>query len=335
MTTRPIRTRSSPARCVRSVAVPGLDRPAALITLDNGFDHTKPNTLRPGRPGQPRRGDHRGAGARAGVRRDHRQAVHLLRRRRHHRHAADHRRASRRWSSAGFGHRVFARLRDSAVPDVRVRQRRGHGRRPRGGAALPLPHAVRRGQRARAARGVARPGAGLGRHPAAAQPDRHRPGRPGDHPEPADAEDAASRRRPASWASPTRCSSRPTSWSGRWSGRPAWSAARSTVERPEIDRDMWDGVLYFAKMQLDERLHGAVPSAYKALELLALAKDGVVRRRHRGRGRGARRPGHGRGAAQQPVRVRPGAAPGQAAGRRARRRRWPATSPRSASSAPA
>jgi 3-hydroxyacyl-CoA dehydrogenase/enoyl-CoA hydratase/carnithine racemase len=46
-----------------------------------------------------------------------------------------------------------------------------------------------------------------------------------------------------------------------------------TVERPEVDRDMWDGVLFFAKQQLDERLHGAVPSANKALELLALAKD--------------------------------------------------------------
>ncbi|GIF66901.1 3-hydroxyacyl-CoA dehydrogenase [Asanoa ishikariensis] len=50
-------------------------------------------------------------------------------------------------------------------------------------------------------------------------------------------------------------------------------AGEVTVERPEIDRDMWDGVLYFAKMQLDERLHGAVASAEKALELLALAKD--------------------------------------------------------------
>ncbi len=36
---------------------------------------------------------------------------------------------------------------------------------------------------------------------------------------------------------------------------------------------MWDGVLFFAKQQLDERLHGAVPRANKALELLALAKD--------------------------------------------------------------
>src|SRR6266540_2617148 len=30
---------------LRLVAVPGLDRPAALITLDNGLDHAKPNTL--------------------------------------------------------------------------------------------------------------------------------------------------------------------------------------------------------------------------------------------------------------------------------------------------
>jgi 3-hydroxyacyl-CoA dehydrogenase/enoyl-CoA hydratase/carnithine racemase len=46
-----------------------------------------------------------------------------------------------------------------------------------------------------------------------------------------------------------------------------------TVTRPEIDRDMWDGVLYFARHQLDERLHGAVNSANRALDLLALAKD--------------------------------------------------------------
>jgi 3-hydroxyacyl-CoA dehydrogenase/enoyl-CoA hydratase/carnithine racemase len=47
----------------------------------------------------------------------------------------------------------------------------------------------------------------------------------------------------------------------------------TTPTRPEVDRDMWDGVLYFARHQLDERLHGAVPSANKALELLALARD--------------------------------------------------------------
>ncbi|GAA0551574.1 3-hydroxyacyl-CoA dehydrogenase NAD-binding domain-containing protein [Paractinoplanes ferrugineus] len=56
-----------------------------------------------------------------------------------------------------------------------------------------------------------------------------------------------------------------------------WAAGvvggKTTVERPEVDKDMWDGVLFFAKQQLDEKLHGAVPSANKALELLALAKE--------------------------------------------------------------
>ncbi|MFC0531077.1 3-hydroxyacyl-CoA dehydrogenase NAD-binding domain-containing protein [Phytohabitans kaempferiae] len=46
-----------------------------------------------------------------------------------------------------------------------------------------------------------------------------------------------------------------------------------TVTRPEVDRDMWDGVLFFAKKTLDDRLHGAVPSANRALELLGLARD--------------------------------------------------------------
>jgi len=46
-----------------------------------------------------------------------------------------------------------------------------------------------------------------------------------------------------------------------------------TVTRPEVDKDMWAGVLYFARQTLDQRLHGAVPSAYKALDLLETAKD--------------------------------------------------------------
>ncbi len=45
------------------------------------------------------------------------------------------------------------------------------------------------------------------------------------------------------------------------------------MTRPEVDKDMWDAVLFFARQQLDERLHGAIPSANKALDLLALAKD--------------------------------------------------------------
>ena len=45
------------------------------------------------------------------------------------------------------------------------------------------------------------------------------------------------------------------------------------VSRPEVNRNDWDFVLEFARATLDDRLHGAVPSANKALALLALAKD--------------------------------------------------------------
>jgi hypothetical protein len=60
----------------------------------------------------------------------------------------------------------------------------------------------------------------------------------------------------------------------------AWAASvvsgHKTVERAEVDKsEMWDAILTFAKAELDKRLHGAVPSANRALELLALAKDGL------------------------------------------------------------
>jgi 3-hydroxyacyl-CoA dehydrogenase len=45
------------------------------------------------------------------------------------------------------------------------------------------------------------------------------------------------------------------------------------VDRAPVDRESWDGVLEFARAALDERLHGAPPAPYRALELLALAKD--------------------------------------------------------------
>jgi 3-hydroxyacyl-CoA dehydrogenase/enoyl-CoA hydratase/carnithine racemase len=49
-----------------------------------------------------------------------------------------------------------------------------------------------------------------------------------------------------------------------------------TVQRPEVDKsEMWDAILGFAKGELDKRVHGAIPSANKALELLALAKEGL------------------------------------------------------------
>lgn len=59
----------------------------------------------------------------------------------------------------------------------------------------------------------------------------------------------------------------------------AWAASvvsgQTTVSRQEVDRsEMWDAILGFARAELDKRVHGAIPSANKALELLAFAKDG-------------------------------------------------------------
>ena len=126
----------------------------------------------------------------------------------------------------------------------------------------------------------------------------------------------------ASSASPTRCSSPPTSSSARCAGPPAVVRGRSTVDRPEIDRATPGTAASFARGRAlaDARLHGAAPAPYRALDLIALAKDrrpsttGIA-----GRGRGAGRPRHERGAARRAVRLRPGAAAGQAAGRRAGR----------------
>ena len=56
-----------------------------------------------------------------------------------------------------------------------------------------------------------------------------------------------------------------------------WAASvvrgETTVTRPAVDRETWDGVIAFARAALDERLHGAAPAPYRALDLLALAKD--------------------------------------------------------------
>ncbi len=44
------------------------------------------------------------------------------------------------------------------------------------------------------------------------------------------------------------------------------------VERPVIDRDSWDGVVDFATDMLDDRIHGATPAPYRALDLVRAAR---------------------------------------------------------------
>ena len=257
---------------LRLVAVPGLDQPAALITLDNGFDHKKPNTFGPaglasldaaitdalaadpafiavtGKPyvfcvgaditGIPRLTTRE-------------QALEIGR----------------------LGHRVFARLRDSAVPTFAFINGAAMG----GGLELALHCHYR--TLSSGASALALPEVSLGLVPGwggtqllpnligiapAAQVIIQNPLtqnkmlKPGQAAEMGIAdvllEPADFLERSLEWAAGV-------------------VRGEISVSRPEIDRDMWEGVLYFARQTLDERLHGAVPAAYRALDLLALAKD--------------------------------------------------------------
>ncbi|NLU80433.1 3-hydroxyacyl-CoA dehydrogenase [Micromonospora sp. HNM0581] len=257
---------------LRQVNVPGLDRPAALITLDNGFDHTKPNTFGPGGltsldeaistalaadpafiavTGKPYifcvGADITGLPQLA----DREQALEIGR----------------------LGHRVFARLKDSPVPTFAFVNGAAMG----GGLELAL-HCHYRTLSAGAA-ALALPEVSLGLIPgwggtqllpnligipAATQVIIQNPLMQNKMLKPKQAAElgiADVLLEPADFLE------RSLEW--------AAGVVRGQVEvtRPEVDKDMWAGVLYFARQTLDQRLHGAVPAAYKALDLLETAKD--------------------------------------------------------------
>jgi len=258
---------------LRPVNVPGLDRPAALITLDNGLDHTKPNTFGPAGlasldeaisaalaanpafvaiTGKPYifcvGADITGLPLLA----DREQALRIGR----------------------LGHRVFARLKDSAVPTFAFVNGAAMG----GGLELAL-HCHYRTLSAGAA-ALALPEVSLGLVPgwggtqllpnligipAATQVIIQNPLMQNKMLKP---KQAAQMGIADVLLEPADFLERSLEW--------AAGVARGeiTVTRPEVDRDMWDGVLFFARQTLDQRLHGAVPAAYQALELLGLAKDG-------------------------------------------------------------
>lgn len=256
---------------VRQVNVPGLDRPAALITLDNGLDHTKPNTFGPaglasldaalteafaadpafvaitGKPyifcvgaditGVP-------------LIRSREQAVELGR----------------------LGHRIFARLKDSNVPTFAFINGAAMG----GGLEVAL-HCHYRTVSA-AAGALALPEVGIGLVPAWGG-TQLLPNLIGIAPAAqVILQNALTRKtlkpRQAAELGIADVLLEPADFLER---SLEWAAGvvrgEITVSRPEVDKEMWDGVLYFARQTLDEKLHGAVPAAYKALELLALAKD--------------------------------------------------------------
>ncbi|MGV9211997.1 3-hydroxyacyl-CoA dehydrogenase NAD-binding domain-containing protein [Micromonospora sp. RB23] len=257
---------------LRQVNVPGLDRPAALITLDNGFDHTKPNTFGPaglasldeaisaalaadpafiavtGKPyifcvgadivGLPQLADRA-------------QALEIGR----------------------LGHRVFARLKDSAVPTFAFVNGAAMG----GGLELALHCHYRTLSGGAAA--LALPEVSLGLVPgwggtqllpnligipAATQVIIQNPLMQNKMLKP---KQAAEMGIADVLLEPADFLERSLEWAA------GVVRGQVTVTRPEVDKDMWAGVLYFARETLNQRLHGAVPAAYKALDLLETAKD--------------------------------------------------------------
>jgi 3-hydroxyacyl-CoA dehydrogenase/enoyl-CoA hydratase/carnithine racemase len=257
---------------VRFIAVPGLDGEAALITLDNGLDHNKPNTFGPGGLASL------DAAIDAAIERNPRfiavtgkpyifcvgADITVIPQARSRADAVE---------TGRLGHRVFKRLKDSQIPTFAFVNGAAMG----GGLELALHCHYRTLSTGAAA--LALPEVSLGLVPGwggtqllpnligvinAAQVIIQNPLMMNKMLKPAQARDmgiadelfeaADFLERSLEWAA---------------------GVVRGdvTVTRPEVDRDMWDGVLFFAKQQLDERLHGAHPAAYRALALLGLAKD--------------------------------------------------------------
>ncbi|MBQ1073623.1 enoyl-CoA hydratase/isomerase family protein [Micromonospora sp. C31] len=257
---------------LRQVNVPGLDRPAALITLDNGFDHTKPNSFGPG--GLTSLDEAITAALAANpafvavtgkpyvfcVGADLTSLPQL----------ADREQAL---EIGRLGHRVFARLRDSEVPTFAFVNGAAMG----GGLELALHCHYRTLSGGAAA--LALPEVSLGLVPgwggtqllpnligipAATQVVIQNPLMQNKMLKPKQAAElgiADVLLEPADFLE------RSLEWAA------GVVRGEVTVTRPEVDKDMWAGVLYFARQTLDARLHGAVPAAYKALDLLETAKD--------------------------------------------------------------
>ena len=316
---------ASPEEVVTHARVRLLDMPRgagrmALITIDNDRDHTRPSTFGPARAGvlrcgaRHRAGPGRRDGRHRGRRRD-RQAVHLRGGCRPLGDRPGQRPRGRALVRQARSRRLPPPRRDGR-PDVRLRQRRGHGRRHRARAALHLPDHVHGRGRHVAARGVPRPDPGLGRRVAAAQPDRAGERPRGDHRQPvadeqadeAQGRTAARRRRRAVRAGRLPRGVHPVG--RRRPDRRGHRRARSRGPR-ELGRHrrLRQGD---ARRQDPRRDPGPLQGAGPRPRRPDVHALGGVRRR----GRRPGRPGHGRRPAGVPLRLRPRAEARQEARRR-------------------
>ena len=282
---------------MRDVDLPGGAGRMALITLDNGRDHTRPSTFGPAglacaagrgraasRPGRTPARSSRSASpasrssSRAGADLDVVGAGRDPRRRARHR---------------PLGHDVFRRLRRAVVPSSR-----SSTARPSAAASSCALHCTYRTVSSGVA-AIALPECFLGLVPGWGGtyllPNLVGPEKAVEviiAQQPEQQHDAERRRRPSRSACPTRSSSRPTSSSSRcvWAGDVL--TGRRSVERTPVDRDeqLWEGALKVGeearRRQGPRRRAGAVPGA-------GADPPGPHRRpRHRLRGRvaGAGRP---------------------------------------------
>ena len=258
---------------LRSVTVPGLDRPAALITLDNGFDHTKPNSFGPGGLASLDEAITAALAAEpafiavtgkpyifcvgADV-----TGMPLITSR------------EQALEIGQLGHRIFRRLKDSGVPTFAFVNGAAMG----GGLELAL-HCHYRSISSGAA-ALALPEVSLGLVPgwggtqllpnligviAAAKVIVENPLMQNKMLKPAEAHDMGifdTIFEPADFLESSL----------------AWAASvvtgATSVDRAEVDKsEMWDAVIAFATKTLDDRLHGAPLAPYRALKLMQLAKD--------------------------------------------------------------
>ena len=127
----------------RDIALPHTGRTAVLITLDNGDDHTRPNTLGPAQPRRAERGDRR----RPGSRRRRRASLitgkpFILAAGADLRPWAGLTGVTRRQAIARIGHAVFDKLHTSPVPTFAFINGLALGGGLEVGLHCALPHGV-------------------------------------------------------------------------------------------------------------------------------------------------------------------------------------------------